>query len=209
MQKISRRLLIWRREDCNEMIENQRSNQRSSKKINSLILKEMQIGPEELSELRENPSLLIDTGYEYVEMGDYENALKLFSIGVLLDNTDPDILNGLGITLCEMGNYKKSKEVLKRSCRLNPNDAVTLANLAGVCWEMGELEQSIYYYNKSLQINPIIEEIHYNLINLYIETGALYMAYISCLNFLEQFPGEEEASELLNEIILNLAISLS
>jgi tetratricopeptide (TPR) repeat protein len=191
------------------MTENKRLNQRSAKKINSLILREMQIGLEELNELKKNPSLLVDTGYEYMEMGDFDKALKLFSIGALINNTDPDILNGLGITLCEMGKYSKSKQILQRSCRLNPDDAITLANLAGVCWEMGELEQSIYYYNKSMEINPDIEEIHYNLINLYIETGSLYMAYICCLNFLGRFPDEEEAKELMDEIILNLALSLT
>jgi tetratricopeptide (TPR) repeat protein len=188
--------------------DNQRTTSRSQKKINSLVLKEMQIGMEELSELRENPSLLIDTGYEYVEMGDYDKALKLFSIGAMLNSADPDILNGLGITLCELGKYKQSKQVLERSVRLNPNDAVTMANLAGVCWEMGEPEQAIYYYNKSLEVNEDIEEIHFNLINLYIETGALFMAYISCINFMERFPQDEEAKELMEEIILNLAISM-
>ncbi|MBN2158883.1 MAG: tetratricopeptide repeat protein [Spirochaetes bacterium] len=191
------------------MSDKQRSNQRFQKKVSSLALKEMQIGLEELSELRENPSLLIDTGYEYVEMGDYEKALKLFSIGAMLNSTDPDILNGLGITLCELGKFKKSKQILEHSIRLNPDDAVTLANLAGVCWEMGEPEQAIFYYSRSLEINPDIEEIHFNLINLYIEAGALYMAYISCLNFIERFPDDGEARELLEEIILNLAISMA
>ncbi len=190
------------------MSDKQRTNARAQKKINSLVLKEMQIGLEELSELRENPALLIDTGYEYVEMGDFDKALKLFSIGAMLDGTDPDILNGLGITLCELGKFKKSKQVLERSIKLNPNDAVTLANLAGVCWEMGEPEQAIYYYTRSLEINQDIEEIHFNLINLYIETGALFMAYIACLTFVEQFPEDFEAKELMEEIILNLAISM-
>ncbi|OHD66368.1 MAG: hypothetical protein A2176_07765 [Spirochaetes bacterium RBG_13_51_14] len=189
------------------MSDNKRSNQRAPKKVNSLALKEMQIGLEELTELRENPSILIDTGYEYVEMGDYDKALKLFSIGAMLDNSDPDILNGLGITLCELGRFKKSKQILERSIRLNPNDAVTIANLAGVCWEMGEPEQAIYYYSQSMEINPDIEEIHFNLINLYIETGSLFMAYISCLTFLERFPDDGEAKELMEEILLNLAIS--
>ncbi len=188
--------------------EKQRTSQRAQKKINSLILREMQIGMEDLIELKENPSLLIDTGYEYVEMGDYDKALRLFSIGAMLDSSDPDILNGLGITLCELGKFKKSKQVLERSIRLNPNDAVTLANLAGVCWEMGEPEQAIYHYSRSLEVSQDIEEIHFNLINLYIETGALYMAYISCLNFIERFPEDEEAKELMEEIILNLAISM-
>ncbi len=134
--------------------EKQRTSQRAQKKINSLILREMQIGMEDLIELKENPSLLIDTGYEYVEMGDYDKALRLFSIGAMLDSSDPDILNGLGITLCELGKFKKSKQVLERSIRLNPNDAVTLANLAGVCWEMGEPEQAIYHYSRSLEVKP-------------------------------------------------------
>ncbi len=34
------------------------------------------------------------------------------------------------------------------------------------------------------------------------------MAYISCLNFIERFPDDEEAKELMEEIILNLAISM-
>ncbi len=125
-----------------------------------------------------------------------------------MDNGDPDILNGLGITLCEMGDYERSRRILERSIRLNPNDAVTLANLAGVCWEMGYPDQAIYHYTRSLENNPDIEEIHFNLINLYIETGSLYMAYISCVNFLSRFPEDEEARELLNEIVLNLAISM-
>jgi tetratricopeptide (TPR) repeat protein len=190
------------------MSDNQRTNQRLQKKVNSLVLKEMQIGLEELDELRENPSLLIDTGYEYVETGDYEMALKLFSIGAMLDNTDPDILNGLGITLCELGKFSKSRRILEHSIKLNPNDAVTLANLAGVCWEMGDPERAIYHYTRSLENNPDIEEIHFNLINLYIECGALYMAYMACLTFMERFPEDEEAKELMEEIILNLAISL-
>ncbi|MBN1495299.1 MAG: tetratricopeptide repeat protein [Spirochaetes bacterium] len=188
--------------------ENQRTSQRAQKKINSLILREMQIGMDELIELRQNPSLLVDTGYEYIEMGEYEKALRLFSIGAMLDSSDPDILNGLGIALCELGKFKKSRQVLERSIRFNPDDAVTLANLAGVCWEMGDPEQAIYYYSKSLEVTRDIEEIHFNLINLYIETGALFMAYISCLDFVERFPEDGEAKELMEEIILNLAISM-
>ncbi|MBN2077677.1 MAG: tetratricopeptide repeat protein [Spirochaetes bacterium] len=188
--------------------EKQRPNQRSPKKSASLVLKEMQIGLEELGELRDNPSLLVDTAYEYVERGDYEQALALFTFAAVMDNGDPDILNGLGITLCEMGDYERSKRILERSIRLNPNDAVTLANLAGVCWEMGYPNQAVYHYTRSLANNSDIEEIHFNLINLYIETGSLYMAYISCINFLERFPDDEEARELLDEIVLNLAISM-
>lgn len=190
------------------MTDNQRTNQRPlSKKISHLALMELQMKPEELDEITKNPSLLVDTGYDYMELGEYAKALQLFSLGAMINGNDPEILNGLGIVLCELGRYQKSKEVLEHSVRLNPEDEVTAANLAGVCWEMGEPEQAIYYYHRSLEINPNIAEIHYNLVNLYIETGALYMAYIACLNFLERFPDNTEARELLNEILINLAIA--
>ncbi len=182
-------------------------NRRANSQLKSIILKDAPLGFEELTELTSNPTLLIDTGYEYVELGKFEEAFNLFSMGASMDNTDPDILNGLGITLCELGKLEESRQILMRAARYNPDDPVTFANLAGVCWEFGEYEPAVYYYNKSLELNNEIEEIHFNLINLYIETGSLYMAFIACLNFQEIFPDNDEAEELLQDIILNMALS--
>ncbi len=182
-------------------------NRRANNQLKSIILKDAPLGFDELTELSGNPTLLIDTGYEYVELGKYEEAFNLFSVGASRDNTDPDILNGLGITLCELGKLEESRRILMRAARYNPDDPVTFANLAGVCWEIGEYECAIYYYNRSLELNTEIEEIHFNLINLYIEAGSLYMAFIACLNFQEIFPGNEEAEELLQDIILNMGLS--
>ena len=110
-----------------------------SKQLNNLknlLIKEGLLNSDELSEIKNNPILLIDIGYEYVEQGDYEQAYKLFSMGMSIDNSDPDILNGLGITLCEMGKFEESKNVLEKALQNSPDDAITLANIAGVCWEM-------------------------------------------------------------------------
>lgn len=184
-----------------------KDNTRAFSKTSNLLLQDFPIDAEGLSELKNNPTLLIDTGYEFVEAGYYEQALKYFSMGISIDNTDPDILNGLGIVLCELNKLEESKRVLERAVRLNPEDPVTLANLAGVYWEIGDLDSAIYYYSQSTKHNTEIEEIYLNLINLYIENDSLFMAYISCLDCLEIFPGNPEAAELLDDILLNLAIS--
>ncbi len=155
-----------------------------------------------------DPDFLIDTGYDCVEQGEYEEALRLFSMGASIDNSDPDILNGLGITLCELGEYDKSRQVLERSVRHNPDDAITLANLAGVYWELGLTDKSVHCYTRALSLSPDIEEIHYNLINLYMESGSLYMAFLACGDYIREFPDNREARELMEEIILNLAMSL-
>lgn len=163
---------------------------------------------EELREFNRDTSSLIDFGYEYVELGDYKRAFKLFSLGARINGSDPDTLNGLGISLCEMGKFKASRLILEKAVEMYPGDAVTLANLAGVYWEEYEADKAVYYYNKSLEMDPSIPETHFNLINLYYEQGDLFMAYITCLNLLEVCPDEEQALELRDEILLNLGLSL-
>ncbi len=163
---------------------------------------------DEFTELRDDQFKLIDRGYEYVESGDYQQAYRLFCMGASLDNNDAEILNGLGIALCELGKFNESKQVLKRAARIHADDAITCANLAGVYWETEDYDRAIYYYQKSLDIDDEIEETYYNLINCYIETGALYIAFMLCCDFLKKFPDEEDAAELMDEIILNLAVSI-
>ena len=173
-----------------------------------LTYKSHPIDFDEIMEYRDNQPLIIDRAYEYIEEGNYERAYQLFSIGAYLNNSDPDVLNGLGILLCELNRIEEAKIILKRAARFNPDDSITLANLAGVCWEMDELDEAIYYYNRSMEIPPVVEDIYVNLINLYLEAGYLYMAYATCLKFKEEYPDDEEADDLLEEVILNLALSV-
>lgn len=163
---------------------------------------------EELSIFRKDRYSLIDFGYEYVDIGQYRKAFELFSIGVKLNGTDPDILNGIGISLCELGRFKSSVAILEKAVLAYPDDAIILANLAGVYWEICAYEKAIYYYNRSLALDPEIGETHMNIINLYYEMGDLFMAYISCLNYLKIAPEDRQALELRDDIILNLGISM-
>ncbi|HOW81859.1 MAG TPA: tetratricopeptide repeat protein [Spirochaetota bacterium] len=174
--------------------------------LKNLLFKEGLPNPETLSELRNNPILLIDIGYEYVEQGEYEQAYELFRMGMSIDNTDLDIVNGLGITLCEMGKFEESKQVLEQALKNNPNDAITLANIAGVCWEIEDYDRAIYYYHQALQNDSEIEEIYYNLINLYMDNDMLHIAYITALEFVKAFPDSQDAKDLLNDILINMAL---
>ena len=83
-----------------------------------------------------------------------------------------------------------------------------MANLAGTCWEQDNIEEAIFYYTKSIDLDSEIEETHLNLVNLYMEIGALFMAFIACNRCIEIFPDNEEARELMDEIILSLGLSL-
>jgi len=175
--------------------------------LKDTLIKENYHESDEFLKLRDNPLKLIDRGYEYIDKGEYKKAFNLFKMGAKSDRTDPDILNGMGICLCEMGLLKESRQVLEYAIEKNPDDPVIYANIAGVLWEEMEYDRAIYYYNKSIEIDPEIEETFFNLINLYIETGSLFMAFIECNRFIKNFPENKEALELQEDIILNLGIS--
>ncbi len=164
---------------------------------------------DEIMMLRNNPMQLIDRGYEYIDLGDYAMAFKVFAAGAEIDRDDPDILNGLGIALCEMGKLEEAKTVLNYAIHTNPEDPVIHANMAGVCWEQCEFQEAIHYYTRSIELNPEIDETFFNLINLYMDSGYLFMAFITCRRFLDMFPGHKEAMELMDDIILSLGISFT
>ncbi len=183
-------------------------NEKTRYNSKETLIKESTHDSDEFVMLRENPIKLIDRGYEYIDAEDYSSAFKLFSSGAKEDRTDPDLLNGMGIALCEMGLLKESLQVLEYAIEKNPDDPVIYANIAGVLWEKMDYDRAIYYYNKSIEIDPEIDETFFNLINIYIETGSLFMALIACNQFIERFPDNEEGPELRDDIILNLAISM-
>jgi tetratricopeptide (TPR) repeat protein len=163
---------------------------------------------EELLEYSNDEDSLIDIGYKYLELGNFRKAFKIFSTAVRLNNDDPDGLNGLGVALCELGRLKSSKVVLEKTVELYPDDSITLANIAGLYWEEGDIGKSIHYYYKSLELDAAIPETHLNLINLYYEQGQLFMAYIACLNMLKLFPDDEQAKEIVNDLIIDMGLTI-
>ena len=90
-----------------------------------------------------------------------------------------------------MGRFNESRKILERAIRINDEDAVTFANLAGVYWELEDYDMAIHNYHRSISLDAEIEETYYNIINLYIETGSLYMAFILCLEFRSRFPEKQ------------------
>jgi len=163
---------------------------------------------EEFREYKKDTSSLIDFGYDYIEIGDFKRAFKLFSMGARVNGSDPDILNGLGIVLCELGRLKASRAILEKAVTLYPEDSITLANLAGVYWEEGDFDQALFFYASALKADPSILETHFNLINLHYEQGDLFMAYIACMNLIELHPDNQQAIEMRDDIILNLGLTL-
>ncbi|MFH0976716.1 MAG: hypothetical protein V1874_13110 [Spirochaetota bacterium] len=161
---------------------------------------------EELYKYKKNKDNLIDIGYKYLELEEFKKAFKIFSMVIRLNGIDPDSLNGLGVALCELGKLKSSKLVLEKTVEIYPNDAITLANIAGVYWEEGDVDKSIYYYSRSLDCDKSIIETHFNLINLFYELGHLFSAYAGCLELLKLEPNNDQAKEIRDDLLLDMAM---
>lgn len=171
-------------------------------------LKKM-LSREELDAVERDSDELIELGFESVENGEYEKAYSLFMTNMEVNGSSPDGVNGLAIALAELGHMEKALQVLNYAEKLYPSDAITIANLAGIHWELYEYEKSVYYFNKSLEINPRLIETHLNLINVYYESGDIYMAYIACCNAAKYFPDDDELTQVRNDLLIDMAISLN
>jgi Flp pilus assembly protein TadD len=162
---------------------------------------------EELEAVNEDADQLIDLGFESVELGEYEKAYDLFTINMTMNGSSPDAVNGLAISLCEMGQTDKALEVLQYAAKLYPDDSITLTNLAGIYLEKMDHDNAIYYYTRSLEFNSQIMDTYFNLANAYYERGDFFMAYLTSLNLVREFPDDEQALKFRDDLLLDIAIS--
>jgi tetratricopeptide (TPR) repeat protein len=163
---------------------------------------------EEIDAVEQNSDELIELGFASVELGNFEKAYNLFMTNMEVNGSSPDGVNGLAISIAELGHMEKALEIMIYAAQLYPNDAITIANLAGIFWEIYDYEKSIYYFTQSIKLNPELIETHFNLINVYYESGDIYMAYIASCTAVKEFPDDEEAIQIRDDILLDMAISL-
>jgi len=164
---------------------------------------------EELDEIERDYDHLIDLGFESVENGEYTKAYDLFVTNMQVSGSSPDAVNGLAISLAELGETEKAFEVMKYAVKLYPDDSITIANLASVYWDMRDYEKAVYYYNKSIEMNPDLADSYFNLVNVYYESGDVLMAYLASCTLMQKYPDDEQARTMQNDILLDMAISLS
>ena len=65
---------------------------------------------------------LIKMGKKQLENGQYDDALNLFQIAILLNRNDPDLWNLKGIALRSLGRYNEAIECFNKSLEIDPRD---------------------------------------------------------------------------------------
>ncbi len=153
-----------------------------------------------------NKNIILQHAYENMEIGLHRESAKLFYLFLQEHEPAPEPLNGLTVCMYEMGLFSKAMSLIDYTLSLFPEDAVSLSNKASLCWQMDNYEQAVYFYTISIAMDPDLIDSRINLINLYRENGDILIAYSQILQLKEDFPENEEVSELADEILLDIAL---
>ena len=69
-----------------------------------------------------NLSELVLKGDNFMENGQYQDALACFEQAILLSPEDPDLWNSKALALRSMGRYEEAIECFNRSLEIDPRD---------------------------------------------------------------------------------------
>lgn len=69
-----------------------------------------------------NLSEIVLKGENFMEKGQYQNALACFEQAILLNPDDPDLWNSKASALRSMGRYEEAIECFNRSLEIDPRD---------------------------------------------------------------------------------------
>ena len=92
-------------------------------------------------------------GFSYLNLNNYENAIKYFSLAIKIDKKNPTIYFYRGLTYSKINEYKKAIEDYNKIILLKPNSAEIYNNLAQFYYVSGNNEKSIEKYLKSIELN--------------------------------------------------------
>ena len=65
---------------------------------------------------------LVSQGKDYLENGQYEEALGCFEQAILLNQNDSELWNFKAVSLRSMGRYEEAVECFNKSLEIDPRD---------------------------------------------------------------------------------------
>ncbi len=65
---------------------------------------------------------LVSRGKDYLEKGEYENALGCFEQAILLNQNDSELWTFKAVSLRSMGRYDEAVECFNKSLEIDPRD---------------------------------------------------------------------------------------
>ena len=116
-----------------------------------------------------NPS---EKGVEYLEKGEYNQAVEQFEQAIEKNKNTGDAWRGIGIAKWEQKDYKGARNAFRKALDNNAEKTGTIYNLIGNCdLKLGKAKEALNYYNLGLEQDDVSKkmkkEMKYNIIVAY------------------------------------------
>lgn len=95
-----------------------------------------------------------EKGVDYINQGDYEQAIEEFNRVISIDSEYVDAYCGIGIVYLNQKNYKKAIEAFEKATALDPDEPIAYYLLGRAYEEIMNYEQAISAWNKFLALHP-------------------------------------------------------
>lgn len=93
-------------------------------------------------------------GVDYINQGDYQQAIEEFNRVISIDSEYVDAYCGIGIAYLNQKNYKKAIEAFEKATALDPDEPIAYYLLGKAYEEIMNYEQAISAWNKFLALRP-------------------------------------------------------
>ena len=162
-----------------------------------------------------NPS---EKGVEYLEKGEYDQAVEQFEQAIEKNKNTGDAWRGIGIAKWEQKDYKGARNAFRKALDNNAEKTGTIYNLIGNCdLKLGKAKEALNYYNLGLEQDDVSKkmkkEMKYNIIVAYEKMEDWESAEVKLEEYLESYPNDKaakkEAEFLETEKVILVGVALS
>jgi tetratricopeptide (TPR) repeat protein len=115
----------------------------------------------------------IDRGVEYVEQGEYDEAVAEFQAAIELDPDDAGAHRNLGTAYLEQGKYEEAAAAYEKAIELDPDFGEAYGDLAGAYFNLGKLAEAVAAGEKGIELDPNYAMAYNNLGVVYGVQGNL------------------------------------
>jgi formylglycine-generating enzyme required for sulfatase activity len=103
-----------------------------------------------------------DKGKAFMDKGDYDSAITLFTEAIRIDPTYARLYCGRGIAFCNKGDHATAIADFNEAIRLDPQYAKAYCKRAFVYCKRQQYELSVADYTEAIRLNPSDADTYYN-----------------------------------------------
>ena len=139
-------------------------------------------------------------GVEYLEKGEYDQAVEQFEQAIEKNKNTGDAWRGIGIAKWEQKDYKGARNAFRKALDNNAEKTGTIYNLIGNCdLKLGKAKEALNYYNLGLEQDDVSKkmkkEMKYNIIVAYEKMEDWESAEVKLEEYLESYPNDKAAKK--------------